>query len=50
MLFTRVGVERTSSSSVSPFADWKMGINAGAVVSAKSCNKSLCYTGSADGS
>ncbi|KAA6417125.1 MAG: hypothetical protein FRX49_12880, partial [Trebouxia sp. A1-2] len=30
MLFIRVGVERTSSSRVSPFADWKMGINAGA--------------------
>jgi len=50
MLFIRVGVERTSSSRVSPFADWKMGINAGAEISAKSCNTSPCYTGSADGS
>lgn len=50
MLFIRVGVERTSSSRVSPFADWKMGINAGAKVSAKSCNKSPCYNDAADGS
>ena len=37
MLCSSVGVLCSSSSRVSPLADWKMGIRAGALLSAKSC-------------